>query len=478
MTIHLTRRGYSLRFNLFITTIVSLSVVLGFVAWMAYDKGRHEAEELMDGQLALSARLLEGQIHHEDQEHNDLRISSDIRNPDAANNRQQNSDTPFTIQLLNSDERQPYEQELAFQIWSEQGVLKLLSANAREMRRIPQPGYHQQEIGDSSWRVFVKQSNDHKYWIQVAHPLTTRHEIGLDVAERVAIPMLMAFPFLVLMMLVVIGRSLRPLHRIAGKLKARAVNDLEPVPTQGVPVEIVPFIDAINNLLGRVSITLENERRFTSNAAHELRTPLAGIKLHAQLAMQAQDAAARDRFVAKVLDGVARAERLVEQMLKLARLSPEAGISEGRQEQIDTRTLLMEVEDIERVNVAAKGQRIVIDVPENAQHVMGDENLLRIALCNLAGNASRYSPGDSTITLGCWRDQTSHGLYVEDEGTGIDPEEMPYITQRFKRGAEVRAEGSGLGLTIVERIAELQRARLQLRNLPRGGLRAEIVWIN
>ena len=478
MTIRLTRLLYSLRFNLFVTTIVSLSVVLGFVAWIAYDKGRHEAEELMDGQLALSARLLEGQIHHEDQQHSQSRSATGQRSPAAVTTDSGASENAVIIEILNTGERQPYEQELAFQIWSDQGVLTLVSANAREMRRIPQPGYHLQEIGDSSWRVFVKQSSDGKYWIQVAHPLTTRHMIGLDVAERVTIPVLMAFPFLVLMMLLVIDRSLRPLRRIADKLKTRAVNDLESVPTQDVPVEIVPFIDAINSLLGRVSMTLENERRFTSNAAHELRTPLAGIKLHAQLAVQAQDAAARDRFVAKVLDGVARAERLVEQMLRLARLSPEAGFVAGRQEQIDARTLLMEVEDIERVNASAKGQRFVIDIPENAQHVIGDENLLRIALCNLAGNASRYSPGESTITLGCWRNESGHGLYVEDQGGGITPEELPFITQRFKRGTEVRAEGSGLGLTIVERIAELHCARLQLRNLPQGGLRAEIVWAN
>lgn len=479
MTSHLTHLPRSLRLNLFAAIFFSLVLVWGGVAWIAYDKGRHEAEELMDGQLALSARLLEGQINHEEQQHRGLEAASGQRaSSNAVESSESAAGTPLTIETLSASPRQPYEQELAFQIWSARGALQLRSTNAERMERIQQPGYHLQEIDNASWRIYVTQTADHRHWIQVAHPIVTRDMIGLDVAERVTIPVLFAFPFLVLVMYLAIGQSLRPLTRIAGKLSVRRTDDLEPVPTQGVPVEILPFIEEINRLLGRVSIAMQNERRFTSNAAHELRTPLAGIKLHAQLVMQAQDPVARERFASQVLHGVARAERLVEQMLRLARLSPEAGIVESKREPVDARALLLEVEDIERVNAAAKGQRFSIDVPHHAQYVTGDENLLLVALCNLAGNASRYSPGQTTITLGSWRNETSHGLYVEDQGPGISAEELPFITQRFKRGTEVREEGSGLGLAIVERIAELHHAGLSLRNMPQGGLRAEIAWPN
>lgn len=458
----------SIRTQLLLTISIALMVIWGVVAWLAYDKGLHEAEELMDGQLALSARLLDGQIKHEEISHPNVWYPVQSGSSEMTN--------PALIENLDPEGRLPYEQELAFQIWTVNGVLKLYSENALGMIRSSVQGYGHQEFNDLLWRTYTKTTLDGNYVIQVAHPLNTRDRIGLDVAWRVIIPLLIALPLLILAMGWAINRSLMPLNRVANDLVRRKKVELEPIPLQGVPREILPIIQAFNVLLARVSSSIQHERRFTSNAAHELRTPLAGIKLYAQLAESTTEPAEREKFLSQVLNGIARADRLVEQMLSLARLDPDSSVLKRDQEQIDIRTLLLEVQDMEEINIRNRHQKVELDIPADATFVMGYEDLLLVALRNLIGNASKYSPPQTVIQLGSWRSDDSFGLYVQDQGTGIAQDELPTITQRFKRGKEVTAEGSGLGLAIVERIAEIHQASLLISNLPGGGLRVELRW--
>lgn len=458
----------SLRMQLLATISFSLLLVWCAVAWFAYDKGLHEAEELMDGQLALSARLLDGQINHEENTHPDSWFLDQDAKADHT--------IPALIENLDPEGRLPYEQELAFQIWHVNGVLKLLSDNAKQMQLIAQPGYSNQIFNDLTWRTYTKKSRDANYLIQVAHPLTTRDLIGLDVAWRVTIPLFFAFPFLLLMMYWAVTRALRPLKMIAGNLSGRTSEELEPVSVKGVPKEIFPIIHSFNLLLKRVGVSIANERRFTSNAAHELRTPLAGIKLYAQLAESAVNDASRDKFLSQVLIGIGRADRLVSQMLRLARLDPDNPALMGEKDILDIKALFLEAQDIEAVHVKEKNQTFMLNIAHNAQTIEGIENLLLIAVSNLIGNASRYAPEGTVITLGSWRDEQTYGLYVQDQGAGIPQAELPDITQRFKRGADVTAEGAGLGLAIVERIAAIHQIRLLLTNLPQGGLRASLSW--
>lgn len=458
----------SLRRRLLLTISISLLLVWGMVAWFAYDKGLHEAEELMDGQLALSARLLDGQINHEENHHPDVWYKGSDATLDLTN--------PALIENLDPAGRLPYEQELAFQIWTNKGVLKLRSSNASEMPHIKTPGYHYREFNGQTWRIFTKQTRNQDYMIQVAHPVTTRDQIGLDVAGRATTPLLFSFPLLLLMVAWAVNRSLKPLGAIAENLSRRTTDELESVSLSGIPKELVPIIHAFNQLLDRVRVSLQNERRFTSNAAHELRTPLAGIKLYAQLAQKTVDPVERSRFIEQVLNGLARSERLVDQMLRLARLDPENPYLKIATDDVDVRTLLLEVQDSEQINVEEKQQRIELVLPDAEVSIEGHHELLLVALCNLVGNASRYSPPGTVITVGYRSDGTGYGVFVQDQGPGIDPEELPSMTQRFKRGRDVTAEGSGLGLAIVERIAVIHHAVISVSNLPQGGLKAELFW--
>ncbi len=462
------KRAKSMRLQLLRTISVSLLIVWGAIVWFAYDKGWHEAQELMDGQLALSARLLEGQINHEENYHPSSWYYGSVPVLEFSPNEITN--------IFKQEERLPYEQELAFQIRDINAVLKLTSANAVDMKFTPAIGYHQQQFNHVLWRTYTKRSRDSQYFIQVAHPVNTRNLIGLDVAWRVTIPLVLAFPLLILMLYWAVSRSLKPLKLIAENLTQRQADMLDPVPEQGVVKELLPIIRSFNSLLERVACTVENERRFTSNAAHELRTPLAGIKIYAQLSETAQDDFSRQQYISQVLIGVGRAERLVEQMLWLARLDPENNIYQKNVEKIDIRHLLMQVQNTEMIHLRVKSQQTVLSCAPDLLNMNGIEDLLLVAMSNLVGNASRYAPNHTLISIGSFCDAQHFGLFVEDQGDGIALADLPFVKDRFKRGSEVTVEGSGLGLAIVERIAEIHGAKLVLRNLPESGFRAEIVW--
>lgn len=461
-------RNISLRRKLFATLAVSLLLVWTIVAWVAFDKGVHEAEELMDGQLALSARLLDGQINHEENYHSDFWYPN--RNAGI------NLFNPALIENLEPGGRVAYEQELAFQIWSATGILKLRSSNAIDMKPITQPGFYFQEFNQQLWRIYVKKSRDDHYLIQVAHPESDRDQIGLDIARRVLIPVFLALPFMLVVMGWAVNQSLKPLNETARSLTRRTSNELDDVPLDGLPKELSPIIEAFNVLLDRVRLSIQNERRFTSNAAHELRTPLAGIKLYSQLAQAATDPVDRAKFIGQVLYGIARAERLVEQMLRLARLDPESHILTNEVSNVDVRTLLLEVQDAEAIHLKEKQQKMELVLPDQSEMIKSDEDLLLIALSNLVSNASKFAPERTVIVAGFWKDRASFGLFVQDQGPGINPEELSTITHRFKRGRDVTAEGSGLGLAIVERIATILGASLQIENIPSGGLRTALFW--
>lgn len=455
----------SLRRKLLIALFVPLFFVWIALILLAFDKGQHEAEELLDGQLSLSARLLEAQIFHEEAYHASgwfSEMETDQRNT-------------ALVEKLDGVDRLPYEQELAFRISKESGPVILLSTNATGMNHFAEQGFHVQEIDDVLWRIFVKKSMDKRFHIQVAHPLSGRDLIGLDVAERIAIPLFFAFPILMLLMYLSVNRAIRPLGSVATNLSERTADDLSPVSDSKIPLELRPIIYAFNRLLERVGNSLKNERRFTAHAAHELRTPLAGTKLHAQLANATTDPAERQKFMAHVLYGLDRSQRLVEQMLRLARLDPD-DYSQMKYDTIDIRTLFLEVQGAEADLLKEKNQSLSLEVADALMTLSGDGELLNVALCNLVGNAVRYSPASTSITLGSWADSETFGLYVQDQGPGIDSEDLPTIRQRFKRGSDVQEEGTGLGLAIVERIATLHHASLTIRNTSFGGLRVELVW--
>jgi two-component system sensor histidine kinase QseC len=433
--------------------LAATSLVWLAAAWWSYGDALHEAEELLDAQLAQSARLLMAQTRHELVDEGAQHLTA--------------------FSFLDEPGLHPYQQSLQFRIENDQGRTLLSSATPPPVLAGRAPGYADVFVNGQGWRVLMIDDKATRLRVEVAQSLAIREELAQKVAIRLALPVMLALPLLGGLIYLVIGRALRPLNELANKVKARTSANLTPVEARGLPREVQPLALALNRLLSRLSRTLESERRFTADAAHELRTPLAAIQMQAEVAEDCTAPGDRRHALQQVLAGTRRATRLVEQLLRLARLDPLAGLTETQPVELD----VLAAQVVAEASQAAGASQLRLD-PGNDSGVVvdGDADLLAVALHNLVGNALRHAPAGSEITVGIEQGNGEPKLWVADNGPGVPEDELPYLTERFYRGRSTTTEGTGLGLAIVQRIAELHGATLLLENRPEGGLCAALTW--
>lgn len=452
----------SLRARLLLTVSIATLLVWGAAGVVSYYKALHEADELMDGQLAQSAKLLMAQVLHEVE---DLEKTTAI------------------TETLDDSSSHPYEQHIEFRVWSASGRLLLRSKNSPDSIWSSTPkddDIHYADMIHSGqpWRMLSMRSPDRLYLVQVAHPTQDRERVGLEVATQVAIPILLALPLLAVLVYVSVRRSLHPLEKLAADVAARSPENLETLSALSTPRETQPLVEALNRLLKRLGATLENERRFTADAAHELRTPLAAVKIQAQVALASTDAADHQHALRQVLAGADRATRLVEQLLRLARLDPLARLPQPQA--IDLSALAIDVVADMQVVAERKRQQLSFVAPGFPVSVQGDADLLCVALRNLVENALRYTPEQGVIEVVAALDNAQPVLAVRDTGPGVNADEAHRLVERFYRGERINSDasgdGSGLGLAIVQRIAELHGAQLEISNRAAGGLEARLRW--
>jgi len=443
----------SLRTYLLIMLLAATSLVWLAASWWSYGDARHEAEELLDAQLAQSARLLMAQIRHELVDEGAEHLSA--------------------FSFVDEPGLHPYEQSLQFRIEDGRGRTLMSSANPPPVLTAQSSGYADVFVGGRGWRVLVTKDKSSHLRVEVAQSLAIRDELAQQVALRLAIPVLLALPLLGALIYLVVGRALRPLNELADRVRSRTPTNLTPLKTRELPREVLPLADALNRLLDRLSRALESERRFTADASHELRTPLAAIQMQAQVALATASDDDRRHALEQVLAGTRRATGLVEQLLRLARIDPLAGLANTQAIELDA--LASQV--LEELRPTAGSCQLRLN-PANdiGVTIEGDAELLGVALRNLVGNALRHAPAGSEITLGVEQGNGEPRLWVADNGPGVPEEELPQLTERFYRGRDTTTEGSGLGLAIVKRIAELHGVDLILENRPEGGLRATLVW--
>jgi two-component system sensor histidine kinase QseC len=439
----------SLRLRLLLLLSAALGIGWVAAAWFTHVEARHEIDEMFDAQLAQSAQVLLGTTHHE--LHESIERGSD--------------------EVVASHE---YEQKLAFQIWAE-GRLLVHSASASG---VPfsngEGGYSETQIDGKPWRVLTRWDKQHEFMIQVAEPLAAREKLVRHIALKVLLPTLVILPVLTVLIWLAVGAGLKPLNLLKKEVKQRTAERLEPVSMAGVPDEVVPLTQALNDLFARLQYAFEGERRFTADAAHELRTPLAALKTQAQVAMRATDDAERQTALENVLHGVDRATHLLEQLLTLARVDPEAAAT--GHEPIELRSLAASV--LANLAPFAHGKQIELSLEDGpAGQLSGNPAQLIVLIRNLLDNAVRYTPEGGSVSVSIKQDQGSTVLEVCDTGPGIPEQEKAQVLERFYRIPGNVAEGSGLGLSIVQRIAELHHARLELANGVNGkGLRVSVVF--
>jgi two-component system sensor histidine kinase QseC len=454
----MARRNWSLAQRL-------TAMVLGFVllAWaatvaMAWFVTRHELNELLDAHLAQTAALLAtGEV--DDADDDDALVQAPV--------------------LLHK-----YQSRVAFQIWHK-GRLRARSVDAPELPLAAPDarGLSDQRIEGTAWRVFTTTRSEDgrvKDVIHVGEHVSARRHVLLASLRGSLIPLLLALPLLAAGIWWSVRRALRPLRQLGRSVAARQPQALDRLPEAGVLPEVRPLVRALNDLFERVGAHLASERRFTADAAHELRTPIAAIRMQAQVAQGAHDDAERAQALAATIAGCDRATHLVEQLLQLARL--EADTADGTPAcSLPTDLVALAAEQARELQpvAAARGQRIVFEPPAQPVPVPMGATLLAVLLRNLLDNALRYSPEGATARVVVEPGAADKGalLTVEDSGPGLDNEAMARLGERFFRVLGSGQTGSGLGWSIVRRLARLHELRLALDRSPElGGLRVRVGW--
>jgi two-component system sensor histidine kinase QseC len=369
---------------------------------------------------------------------------------------------PFPVDAIHDDTPTRlghfYETKIAFQVLNAQSRVLMRSALAPELPFAPlAPGFSDQVIDNADWRVFVLHSGER--WIAVAEQLDIRDELSTMLALTSVTPLLVGIPALLLLLSLLIRYGLRPLAELADRIERREPSSLEPIELSRTPAEIVPVVRSLNGLFARVHDALARERRFTAAAAHELRTPLAALKLHAENAARALHDGERRASLARMSAALRRTLRLAEQMLAFSRASaaPEVAPSE----QVSLRSVVLGVVDECSARMGRNGNRLELSLtPEGDDFVVrGDHDKLASLATNLVENAIRYGPQGSTIRveLACNEDGAVT-FAVADEGPGIDPQYRERVFESYFRINHTSDEGTGLGLAIVSEIAKQHEA--------------------
>jgi two-component system sensor histidine kinase QseC len=286
--------------------------------------------------------------------------------------------------------------------------------------------------------------------------------------------MALALPLLALAAWWAVYSGVAPLRRLGEKLAMRQPQSLHPVVLAGAPSEMTPMLDELNGLFARIAELMESERRFTADAAHELRTPIAAIRTQAQVALGEADFGLRRHALQSTLEGCDRATRLVEQLLTLSRLEAGAAPQLGH---LDLAALVRSVLAEQAIHALHKQQTLELDVPPDACSVAGDATLLAVLVRNLIDNAVRYSPREATIKVAVTRSESAVQLSVQDSGPGIAEADRARIGERFFRVLGSGQGGSGLGWSIVRRIATVHGAEVRLgKSAALGGLDVTVSW--
>ncbi len=364
---------------------------------------------------------------------------------------------------------------LAFAIYTPDG--RMVLNDGENGRDIPyhyrRDGFDNGQLNDDNdeWRFLWLTAPDGKYRVVVGQEHEYRQEMALDVVRSQFTPWLVALPIMLLVLIVLLSRELRPLKKLSQTLRARTPDATDRLATQGVPIEVRPVVDALNQLFARTQAMMARERRFTSDAAHELRSPLTALKVQTEVAqLSLDDPQAQAKALTQLHAGIDRASRLVEQLLTLSRLDS-----------------LESLDDVEPLNMADLLQSVVMDSYHPAQQAgieirlnildpqvtrTGQQLLLSLLVRNLLDNAVRYSPRGSRVEVTL----DTHSVIVRDNGPGIAPDALTRIGERFYRPPGQDQTGSGLGLSIVKRIAALHRMTVTLGNGQDGGFEARISW--
>lgn len=359
------------------------------------------------------------------------------------------------------------ENSIEFQIWNNNGTLLIHSPNAPKMPLSSGTnGLTTLWLDGKAWRVNTIYNPESQLTIMVAERSNYRQHLENQLTQDTVIIMLITYPFLGILIWIIVGRGLDTLKRVANEVKHRAPTYLEPVDLESVPTEIEPLVVELNSLFSRLAGAFERNKRFTADAAHELKTPLAALSTQTQVALRAETPEDRKAALLKVLASVNRSTHMVQQLLTLSRMDPES--STIKLEKIALGRVATEVAALLAPEAIAKNIDLELVNPDAKTIIEGNPTYVSILIRNLVDNAIRYNSEGGFVKIDITETDDKAILSVTDDGPGIPEELRERVFERFYRVIGNKSTGSGLGLGIVAQIVQLHKADIEL-NTPENG---------
>lgn len=441
----------SLKLRLIIYFFISIAITWGIATGITYFLSQKILKEVFDSQQVLFAKRL---------------ASIDI-------NKLYTKDDEITEVKSKAIKRFDYDDDiLSFAIFNQYGKRIFHDDEDGEDFIFNSTVLHQKDpvyMQDTKeWRIIWLRTRDNKV-IAVGQENEYREEMAEKMAASQAYPWLIMLVLLMIATIITISRELTPLNKLANQLQRRRPDDAEQIIDNNAPKEIRPFIDALNSLFLKISDMIIKERRFTENAAHELRSPLTALRIQAEVAqISTINSDQQKNALNNLIIGIDRASRLVDQLLTLSRLDSEKQLLE--QETIDWEGLIKSEIDMLTPLAMKKNIQISYQMYNKNQNCKGNPVFVSLLIRNLIDNAVKYCPENSQITI----TENSNTITIEDSGKGVDKETLARLGERFYRPAGMDTTGSGLGISITKQVTALHRWQIQFYQIPHSGLGVKI----
>jgi two-component system, OmpR family, sensor histidine kinase QseC len=433
---------HSIKGFLLISILAVMTFFYGITAYWNYDETLNDITHLFDEQLIDSNVLLQNS------------------NPDEIDE----------LEQLDKIDRGRHSVHRAYQVWNAQGELLYRSSDAMAFPLSNhQPGLQAFVIGDHTWHTYTAINPTTGLVTITAQRGDQRDALAHELAIRHIIPFLITFPMVSIAVLLLISHAFKPLNEVICQLNDRQYDNLSPIAGKAYPTELITMVESMNALFHRLNSAYEREQRFTADAAHELRTPLAATRTMAQLALGSKDIKSCHECLEDVLIGVDRCTHVVKQLAVLNSLRPEEIMHEVSHFNINT--VIQQISNELSSMAQAKEIKIEKYMP-SACMIEANQASIQILLRNLLDNAIRYSPEQSQITLSTEVTSEEALISVTDQGPGIPEELHERVFERFYRQLGTGQSGTGLGLSIVGTICDLHQAKIELGTGEEGkGLR-------
>jgi len=363
-----------------------------------------------------------------------------------------------------------------FQIWDQNDILVMHSQDSQHISLHDSPeGFSDKVINDDDWRVYTSFDPESRQKIVVAELYNLRRELADDIARSNANILLVTYPLFGLLVWLIVSFALRSITRVSKEISSRASTYLEPVQLTEIPIEIKPLVAELNQLFTRLKLAFERNKRFSADAAHELRTPLAALKTHVQLALNADNEMDRTKALKNVIECVNRSSHVVDQLLTLSRMGEEEPLTEIKP--FNLHRLATEILAYLAPHALQKNIELELSPPPKNPTILGNNTAIGILIRNIVDNAIRYTPENGEVKISIIETRQHVILRVADNGPGIPNKLHKRVFERFYRILGTKPSGSGLGLAIVKQISTLHHAKVNMTTPPGGiGLQFDVAF--